>query len=265
MAFHKRNDRLAALFVLLLVQPVSGCTFLANLRSQPDSEMTASEKGQSAEIRAVEPADSEIEAEKVSQLEEQNRLLQSRVSSLESQIAGLQVEKEVLKSQNSTFNSRLETALKSRDDAVREVVRTRSRIEGMASEAEAAAMFAEARVLVDRMVEDAFNDRALGDLEQARTYLELGREELDGGNSGGAAYLFDLVSSLYEGFKESDPRKVTIGVRDCFLHSSPSASSKKLNRLSQGEVVTGLETAESWIRVVTASGRKGWVLKKQVQ
>jgi hypothetical protein len=207
--------------------------------------------------------------DRVAQLEEQNRALQTKISSLESQVAGfdreLKAKKEVFEIQNGSLVRQLEVAEKSRDEAIREVVRTRSRIEGMASEAEASAMFAEARVLVDRMVEDAFNKRALGELEQARTYLISGKKELDDGNSGGAAYLFDLISSLYEGFKTSDPRRVTIGVRTSVLYSTPSASSKKVGFLSQGQTVMGIETISGWIKIRTASGQEGWIRKNQVQ
>ena len=125
-------------------------------------------------------------------------------------------------------------------------------------------MFAEARVLVDRMTEDAFNDWALGELDLARTYTTSGKKELDAGNSGGAAYLFDLVSSLYEGFKNSDTQKVTVGVKKAVIFKSPLTSSAKIGSLSRGETATGLEVQKDWIRLKIPSGLIGWVRRNQV-
>ena len=92
-----------------------------------------------------------------------------------------------------SLERRLEVAHASREDAIREVVRMRARIQGMASEAEASAMYAEARVILDRMEEEAFNLEALEQLDLARSYMARGKSALDADNPGGAAYLFDLI------------------------------------------------------------------------
>ncbi len=219
-------------------------------------------------IRAAIEAGGEPAPDRIARLEEQNRALQSKVENLESSANGLAedlfAQKTFSEIQIESLARRLNTAEKARDDAIREVVRTRSRIEGMASQAEASAMFAEARVLVDRMNEEAFNDRALGDLELARGYLASGKKELEGGNSGGAAYLFDLVSSVYEGFKTSNPGKVTIGVKQAVLYKSPSGSSAVVGSLQRGETATGFDIRKGWIQVRLPSGIAGWVRKTQV-
>jgi len=206
--------------------------------------------------------------DRIALLEEQNRVLRSKVSQIESRAVGLEedlfVRKTISEIQIESLVRRLETAQKARDDAIREVVRTRSRIEGMASRAGASAMFAEARVLVDRMNEDAFNDQARGDLELARDYLASGKKELGGGNSGGAAYLFDLVSSIYEGFKTSAPRTITVGAREAVMYKSPSGSSAAVGTLSRGETAVGLQVRKDWVQLKLTSGLTGWVRKTQI-
>ena len=207
-------------------------------------------------------------SEKADRLEKENRTLGSRVDKAESRAAELQedlfAKETVSEIKIESLVRRLETAEKARNDAIREVVRTRSRIEGMASKAEASAMFAEARVLVDRMNEDAFNDRAQDDLQLARGYLASGKKALDAGNSGGAAYLFDLVSSVYEVFRTSNPRKVTVGVKKALVYKTPSGSSAVTGSLSRGQTAVGLQLQGDRVQVKIPSGLTGWVRKNQV-
>ncbi len=121
----------------------------------------------------------------------------------------IKLEKEVASLKKSSehdirlLTNRLESVRNARDVAIQEVVRTRGRIQGMASGAEANAMFAEARVLLDRMEEEASSREDKETLKLVRTYLDTGKAELDQNNPGGAAYLFDLISSHYQHFRES--------------------------------------------------------------
>ena len=164
-----------------------------------------------------------------------------------------------------SLTRRLEIAQAARGDAIREVVRIRARIQGMASQAEASAMFAEARVILDRMEEEAFNEQALEDLGLARSYMVQGKGALDKGNPGGAAYLFDLIPGLYEGLKKTDPRKVKVKVSIAALRESPMPSSPKISALYWGESATGLEKNKEWVKVKTSSGQAGWLMRNQVQ
>ncbi len=167
--------------------------------------------------------------------------------------------------ETQSLSQRLAVAEKERDDAIREVVRTRSRIEGLASLASASAMYAEARVLVDRMEEEAFSVRVQGLLAQGRGYLESGRKELDAGNPGGAAYLFDLVSSIYQDFRHSEPTRLTIKVRKAGLYKSASTSSGVVGSLSQGDTVQGLQMSSDWVQVRDPAGRIGWIRNSQLR
>ena len=163
------------------------------------------------------------------------------------------------------FARRLAAMEAARDDAVKEVVRTRARIQGMASPAEAAAMFAEARVILDRMKEDAFNEQALDYISQGRRYLQDGRKEMENQNPGGAAYLFDLISTLYESYGGIDSKTLTVSTRMVNLREMPDPSSKKLGVLSRGDKVKGQKKKGDWIQVRTTSGLQGWVHSKYLK
>ena len=174
-------------------------------------------------------------------------------------------EVEGLKTMNRLQARRLESTQAARDDAIKEVVRIRSRIQGMASPTEAAAMFAEARVIIDRMADDAYNNEAKGDLSLARKFMKDGMDELNGNNPGGAAYLFDLVSATYENFRGMDPRSLTISVRSAVLRSGPSKSSARKGLLSYGVIVEGLERKGPWFSVRTSEGIEGWLHESVVR
>jgi len=325
--FRKPDFKVWIVFVFVFLQMGTGCTFLENLRQDPEPESISGERvvaGETVDRRASELAgleesaagraageialgrtvleemayfkeegnvegvrrldvimgkalDSAREAiekgpdpatEEAARLEKENRALRSRVDKAESSVAGLKedifAKETVSEIKIESLVRRLETAEKARNDAIREVVRTRSRIEGMASKAEASAMFAEARVLVDRMKEDAFNDRARDDLELARGYLASGKKELDAANPGGAAYLFDLVSSVYEVFRTSNPRRVTISVKKALVYKTASGSSSATGSLSRGQTAIGLQIRGDRVQVKLPSGLTGWVRKNQV-
>ncbi|UCF30182.1 MAG: SH3 domain-containing protein [bacterium] len=163
------------------------------------------------------------------------------------------------KIETQSFEMSMKTVITARDEAIREVVRARSRIQGMASQTEAAAMFAEARVIVDRMSEEAYNVQSREYLKQARVYLADGRQELDGGNPGGAAYLFDLISTLYQNFQGMDPRKLIVIVKGASLRKKPTISSERIGILGLGDEVQGLQKGDGWFMVSTASRQRGWI------
>ena len=196
---------------------------------------------------------------------EQIARLKSREKELEEEIRNLNARLKVAMNTQDVLEGRLEIAQSAREDAVREVVRIRARMQGMASPAEASAMFAEVRVILDRMEEEAFSMQALEDLDLAYTYMDQGKDALDKGNPGGAAYLFDLIPALYEGMRRADPRTVKVNVSIAALRKSPESSSPKTGNLYWGDSVTGLEKKPGWIKIRTPSGQTGWLMRSQVQ
>ena len=197
--------------------------------------------------------------------DDQSTLSESDEMELNRQIKSLIAKLNEEKVARESLARRLEVAQAAREDAIREVVRIRARIQGMASQAEASAMFAEARVILDRMENEAFNEEALADLDLARSYMARGKGALDNGNPGGAAYLFDLIPGLYEGMKKTDPRTIKISVSVAALRISPTPSSEKVSSLYRGESATGLEKKKDWMKVKTSSGQTGWIMRSQAQ
>ncbi len=228
----------------LLLVISSGCTLSQGARK--DHEKGLSQEQAIGE--AVKPAAADPEAE---------------IKRLRAELSRAQGELELLKSvreiENRSFQRTMEAVVAARDEAIREVVRARSRIQGMASPAEAAAMFAEARVIIDRMNEDAFSLPSRNYLDEANRYLRDGRRELDGQNPGGAAYLFDLISTLYQNFRELEPRNLTVAVTAANLRELPTTKARKLDTLFLGDSLQGLEKVEGWFRVRTASRKEGWI------
>jgi hypothetical protein len=203
-----------------------------------------------------------VSTDQVKKLQQENSQLQLKIKKLNAEIQAQNISSDIDK---GTLLRRLEFAQSALNDAEQEVVRIRSRIQGMASQAEASAMFAEARVLIDRMVEEAYREQALEEVELAEHYLRAGKDTLDQDNPAGAAYLFDRVSEIYTSMIKSEPRMLTVKVRSAALRSSSSESSKALGYLSQGDSATGQKKAGDWVLVKTSSGLEGWIRQEQVQ
>ena len=225
----------------------SGCSTMDSLYKKPEAEGPSIE--QSAELET---------ARQIAQFQSREKELKREVRSLSEQ---LKAEKFV----RDSLSKRLDIAQAAREEAIREVVRIRSRMQGMASQAEASAMFAEARVIIDRMEEEAFSAQALEDLHLARSYMARAKGALGSGNPGGAAYLFDLIPGLYEGMRKIDPRTVKVNVKVASLRESPAPSARKIGSLYWGESATGLEKKVDWIKVRSSSGQEGWIRRSQAQ
>lgn len=237
----------------------TGCSTMDGLFKKSEADGSSQEQ-----VVKQEQAVKQKQAVKQEQAEQITQL-QSRESELEKQVRSLNSRLKAEKVARDSMARRLEIAQAAREDAIREVVRIRARLQGMASQAEASAMFAEARVILDRMEDEAFNDEALEDLVLARSYMVRGKSVLDTGNPGGAAYLFDLIPWLYEGMKKAVPRVVEVKVRIATLRESPKPSSPKIGSLYWGDSATGLEKNKDWIKVRTSSGKAGWLMKSQVR
>ena len=232
------------------LEPESQASQLQSRERDQIVQLQAREQDQIAQLQACE--------DRIAQFQSQEEKLEKQVRAQNAKLATEKVARESL-------IRRLEVVQDAREDAIREVVRIRARIQGMASQAGASAMFAEARVILDRMDEEAFNRQALEDLELARSYIARGKGALDTGNPGGAAYLFDLIPGLYESMRKAEPRVVKIDVRIAILRKFPMPSSSKAGSLYWGEVATGIEKSKDWMKVKTSSGKTGWIMKNQVQ
>ncbi len=180
----------------------------------------------------------------------------ARVKALQEEVSRLG---QLREGESAEHRRRLAAVERERDLAVAEVVRTRARMQGMASAAEAGAMFAESRVLVDKMEEDAYSSQARDQLRTARRRLEEGKAELGRDNPGGAAFLFDQLSNIYENFRKGSPRRLTVTAISVDLRATPAASARTVATLYRNDPLEGVAKAEAWVQVRDFSGRKGWV------
>ncbi|GBE15472.1 MAG TPA: hypothetical protein ENH32_01490 [Proteobacteria bacterium] len=255
-----RFSCLSIIFVFSIVG--SGCAVLGNVRNEESSDV---QMKQQISVRQEPPGNLPETVHLQSRLDAARTELKKANREIKSLRDDLEIVSGVREMEAQVFTKRLAVMEAARDDAVREVVRTRARIQGMASPAEAAAMFAEARVIIDRMTEDAFNEQAMDYLGQGRKYLQNGKQEMERQNPGGAAYLFDLISALYESYRGIDSRTLTVNTRTVNIRAMPNASSRKLGLLSHGDKVTGQDKKGNWILVRTTSGLRGWVHSKYLQ
>jgi hypothetical protein len=271
----KKNIRLlprcGLLWVLVIMFFTTGCSTMDGLLKKPVADEPAKEQvavpQQEVVPDKVVMSDEGVKQEQASMQKDADQitLLQSSQKDLQKQVHSLNRQLKAEKIAQVSLVRRLEIAQAAREDAIREVVRMRARIQGMASQAGASAMFAEARVILDRMEEEAFNDQALADLDLARSYMDRGKGALDTGNPGGAAYLFDQIPGLYEGMKKDDPRRVKVRVSVAALRVTPTRSSKKVATLYIGTQATGVVKNKDWIKIKTSTGQTGWIMASQVQ
>lgn len=258
-------------FAIAMLIFTTGCATMDGLFKKTETDGPSKEQiaEQELELRQEQALEQErvLKQEQAARQEqaEQVTKLQSREIELEREVRTLNAKLKADRVTRESLIMRLAIAQAAREDAIREVVRIRARIQGMASQAEASAMFAEARVILDRMEEEAFNEQALEDLGLARSYMARGKGALDTGNPGGAAYLFDLIPGLYEGIKKSDPRMLKVNVSVAALRKSPVSSSPKIGSIYWGESVIGLEKSKEWVKVRTSPGQTGWLMRSQVQ
>lgn len=233
---------------------MAGCVTTGDVRTEDQ----AAAGPEMEEVQEAGVSESDIQS-----LNEELDLLKKEVKRLRAENRSMKEEIEILNGARridaEAYARRLAAVEAARDEAVREVVRARARIQGMASPAEAAAMFAEARVIIDRMSEEAYNETARDFVTLGKRYLENGRVEMETQNPGGAAFLFDLISTQYEAFQATEPRVMAINTKKASLRASATTSSKRIGVLSYGEKVEGLAKKGDWVRVSTASGLKGWV------
>jgi hypothetical protein len=248
---------IAVLFVTFLF--ITGCITTGGQSRKPGADTpTQPEVVEQQPMVKQEQAVIQVQAQQIAQLESREKELEKELRLMGSKLKAGTVARESL-------TRRLEITQAAREEAIREVVRIRARIQGMASQAEASAMFAEARVILDRMENEAFNKEALAELDLARSYMARGKGALDNGNPGGAAYLFDQIPGVYEVMKKAEPRTIRVNVSIAALRKSPTPSSPKISSLYWGESTTGLEKKKDWIKVKISSGQSGWIRKDQAQ
>jgi uncharacterized protein YgiM (DUF1202 family) len=158
-----------------------------------------------------------------------------------------------------------------------ELIRTKARLKGNETKAEASAAIAEARILAGRLAEDKTQASVLARSEESLAKAE---EQLSGGNFGAALFFAskaqDLVARVKQGAgaEGHDPTAApsppipslsSYVVRTVArVRKGPTLSDAVLGHLPEGTQVMGEAVSGEWVKV-TYQGLSGWVHSSLLQ
>jgi predicted nucleic acid-binding Zn-ribbon protein len=156
-----------------------------------------------------------------------------------------------------------------------ELIRTKARLKGNETKAEASAAIAEARILAGRLAEDKTRASVLARSEES---LGKAEEQLSAGNYGAALFFAskaqDLVARVKPGGDEGEPAggssaplpslSTYVSRAVARIRKGPGLSEEILGRLPSGTQVTSEAVSGEWVRV-TYRGLSGWVHSSLLQ
>ena len=222
--------------------------------------------------------------EKVAALVDQNEGLrenlsshQARIDGLEREIANLEIrilQKEALVIE---LQRRTGSQQKRLDDAITEVVRTKSKLRSIESKAEAASTIAEAEIALKSMKSriEAMDQEKMAEFQKAKHLLQKSTQEFKAQNYGGALYLaVQSKAQVSAGDRRiqgrskiateagevafDQPLPLTLN-KNTNLRNGPDLTHQILTTLDAGTAIVGYAHKENWIRVRTKAGSNGWV------
>ncbi|WP_319407227.1 SH3 domain-containing protein [uncultured Desulfosarcina sp.] len=222
--------------------------------------------------------------EKIAGLVAQNQSLQkglasshAKIDELESKAADLEIRMLQKEAMVNELNRRVSLQQRQLDDAIIEVVRTKSKLRSIESKAETASTIAETEIAVKSMrgrIADT-DPEGMEALLKAEQLLKLSTREFKAQNYGGALYLAvqskNQVSAgdrSLQGRDESAPVAGEVPfdqplplklIKNTNLREGPDFKHKVLATLTAGASIIGYSYKESWIRVDTEDGMTGWV------
>lgn len=168
-----------------------------------------------------------------------------------------------------------------RNEAVQEVVRTKSKLRGIESPAEAASTMAEVEIAMKQVksaVAQTQQDLGPG-IREAEQLLATGAKEFEKGNYGGAIYLATQAKSLIGTRREQigahntalqpdeEPFAFPIALRTLTksnVRSGPGLSFSVLRTLPTDTALLGLSYKNEWVRIRLDDDRDGWMHYKLV-
>ena len=171
---------------------------------------------------------------------------------------------------------RVSTQQQRLDDAITEVVRTKSKLRSIESKAEAASTIAEAEIAVKSMQSriESGNREKVAELEKAQRLLDNSTAEFKSQNYGGALYLAVQARTLARSGDRNDyhlQAGSTVGevlfdqplplvlTKNTNLRAGPDLKDNVLITLKKGTPIVGYAHKGNWIRVHTDNGNAGWV------
>ena len=222
--------------------------------------------------------------EKIAGLAAQNRGLQNALAStrakideLERKSADLEIRMLQKEAMVNELNRRVSQQQRQLDDAITEVVRTKSKLRSIESKAETASTIAETEIAVKSMrgrIAET-DQEGMEALLKAEQLLKLSTREFKAQNYGGALYLAvqskNQVSAgdrRLQGRDESTPVDGEVAfdqplplklTKNSNLREGPDFKHKVLATLTAGASIIGYSYKENWIRVDTEDGMTGWV------
>lgn len=164
------------------------------------------------------------------------------------------------------------------EDARDEVVRTMSKLQTLASRAEAASAMAEADVALQSL-RNAEGSRQLPELAQVTKFVQQSTAEFNKQNYGGALYLADQaklaataararlsggIRNLRQGETQfAVPVRLKVASRGN-VREGPGTTFTVVFSVEAGHGLTGFSYTDDWVRVTDDSGRSGWIFRPLV-
>ena len=234
---------------LSLLLGAAGCATQAPPSSEPTPPATRSEQASVADTATTARADeSERQAAEIGALERQIGELQLRLLESGAQVSALQA---------------------NLDEAIREAVRSKAKLQSVDSRAEAASTMAEAEIALGAF---AVEQKGSPLFTQAEALMQMAASEFDNENYGGALYLATQAKDLAGGVARlgGDPAQRAGEVpfalalplqvlRASNVREGSGTAFKVLFMLEEGTRLSGHADDGQWVRVSLADGRSGWI------
>jgi hypothetical protein len=151
-----------------------------------------------------------------------------------------------------------------------ELIRSKARLKGNETKAEASAAIAEARILAQRLGQDRARASSYA---RAQASLERAEEQLVAGNFGAA--IFFAMKAQDTATKSADapaagtadkpaPRKTYVAKKEINLRKGPATTEAVLAKIAGGTTLTATVVRGDWVKV-THEGTAGWVHRSLLQ
>jgi Skp family chaperone for outer membrane proteins len=261
------------LFVPAFLLAVTSALSLACATGKPAQPTTAVQP--SPEPVATPDPCEEVKREQ-KRLEGAAAALDREKQTLSDEVDGLKLKMVEKQAQVKQLEERQATLQATLDEAIQEVVRTKSKLRSIESRAEAASNIAEAEVALKAAESRATGGANDADLVKARQLLKMSGEEFKKQNYGGALYLAGQAKSHLNVGEARGGREKPAPVtgessfavplplqltETSNVREGPGREFRVIATLPKGTKVLGYSQKDQWVRVRDESGTVGWVFR----